>query len=573
MQQRFQRGYWSWEGNQITVVGPPAVFGGGYQFMPAVFQGAFQYDRSDLEAICVVISGRVFLIRFDQGFQEGATSYDAQVTEVQLPRLLYPLSPRVWFAQVNNFLVIQDGISQPIILDSLYARTAIPNQEVPIGTIMTYGAGRLWVVSPDFRSFEASNIDLQNDPTQALQFTEDQYFGDGGAFVLPGNFGNITGMSFSAIKDPGSAFGDLIVIAERGAATVNTLIPRADWVTTNIVQIVLNSYGSVADNSLVNVNADLLYRRSDGIGSYSAGRSQEYAYVRRPISKEIKPLLDLDSPYMLNAVSAAFYENRALFTIWPRLGTFNISDSSGNPIATSQQIYFDAIAALDFYAQASVGEGQLPGAYDGEWDKWQFLQVFTSHISGQTRCFAMVKLPNPFPLDSRLGTTVYSDSILGMCEIREDALDDGNGDRISCSIETRLMTFSDSFQFKNLLTGDLYIRDMIGKVDSTLYWKPDDYACYVFWGSWTGCADQFNCDYDPTQCFVPGAKWPGYLPRLRAPTPPQTANPCTSLFLRRGFGFQFRLDWLGHMKIYQLGFTAAAELEYTYAPAQFFKTV
>ena len=222
MQQRFQRGYWSFEGNQVTSVGPPAVYGGGYQFFPAIFQGAFQYDRSDLEAICVVISGRVFFVRFDQGFQEGATSYDAQVTEVQLPRLLYPLAQEVWFAQVNNFLVIQDGISQPIILDSLNARLAIPNQEVPIGTIMTYGAGRLWVVSPDFRSFEASDIDLQNDPSNALQFTEDQYFGDGGAFVLPGNFGNITGMSFSAIKDPGSAFGDLIVIAERGAATDNT---------------------------------------------------------------------------------------------------------------------------------------------------------------------------------------------------------------------------------------------------------------------------------------------------------------------------------------------------------------
>ena len=337
------------------------------------------------------------------------------------------------------------------------------------------------------------------------------------------------------------------------------------------MQSVLNSYGSVSHKSFVHVNADLLFRRSDGIGSYSAGRSQEYAYVRRLSARRLSLLLDLDNTYMLSSVSAAFYENRALFTIWPRLGTFNVSDSSGNPIATSQQVYFDAIAALDFYAQASM-KGSC-SAYDGEWDKWQFLQVFTSIISGATRCFAMVKLPNPFPLDSRLGTTPYSDSILGMCEIREHALDDGNGDRISCSIETRLMTFSDSFQFKNLFAGDLYIRDMIGKIDSTLYWKPDDYACYVLWGSWTGCADQFNCDYDPAQCFVPGAKWPGYLPRLRAPSPPQTTNPCTSLQLRRGFGFQFRLDWIGHMKIYQLGFLADANLEYSYAPAEFFKVI
>ena len=501
----------------MASVGPPVVLG-NYSFIPAVCQGASAYNRSDLRTLIVVVSGRVFMVRFDLILTQATIMFDAQVQEIEIPQLLYPSAKEVWIQQVNKYLVIQDGFNQPLILDSTTARNAIVNQEVPIGKIMAYGAGRLWVVSSDLRSFEASNIDLQNDDTNALQFTENQYFGNGGAFVVPNEFGNITGMSFSAIKDPGTQFGDLVVFCENGAVTVNTLVPRSEWVATNIVQVVLNSYGCVSDKSLVNVNADLLFRREDGIGSYSAGRAEENEVVRKPISKEIKPYLDLDSEYMLGDVSAAFYQNRALFTIWPRLGAMNISDSSGNPIASSQQVYFNAIASLDFYAQASIGEGQLPGAYDGYWDKYRFIQILTSQIETTTRCFAIVLLDNPFPLDARLGTKPYSDKILGIAEIVDGMIDDGNGDRISCSIETRLMVFSDSFQHKKLAAGDIYARDWRGKVDSTLYWKPDDYPCWVTWGSWSGCADQMQCDYDPTMCWTPNAKWLlgfslGYEPR------------------------------------------------------------
>lgn len=56
-----------------------------------------------------------------------------------------------YFCQAESFMVIQSGRDGALIFDGLKLRRA-GEDEVPTGTIMAYGQGRLWVVSPDFRS-------------------------------------------------------------------------------------------------------------------------------------------------------------------------------------------------------------------------------------------------------------------------------------------------------------------------------------------------------------------------------------------------------------------------------------
>ena len=93
---------------------------------------------------------------------------------------------KAWMVQARQYLVIQDGQSVPLIYDGSVCRRAslgYPKYEVPVGTAMAYGLGRLIVVRPHRLSYVIG--DIANGGTEVIQFTEENYLNEGGDVNVP----------------------------------------------------------------------------------------------------------------------------------------------------------------------------------------------------------------------------------------------------------------------------------------------------------------------------------------------------------------------------------------------------
>lgn len=123
-------------------------------FEDALFQGAYFYESAIVPCILASIGGRIF--RIAPGLVTGAASMTVQ--DISITGDLNPSNlPQAWFAQADVYVPIQDGQSKPLIFDGAGLRRASA-YEVPVGTVMEYGMGRLWVASPDQQAFVAGDI-------------------------------------------------------------------------------------------------------------------------------------------------------------------------------------------------------------------------------------------------------------------------------------------------------------------------------------------------------------------------------------------------------------------------------
>ncbi|MEO7099110.1 MAG: hypothetical protein ABI162_07090 [Luteolibacter sp.] len=66
-----------------------------------------------------------------------------------------------WFCQAENYLIMQNGLDEPLIYDGNDVFTATefdPQFPIPVGTIMSFGQGRLFVASKDRRNITAGDL-------------------------------------------------------------------------------------------------------------------------------------------------------------------------------------------------------------------------------------------------------------------------------------------------------------------------------------------------------------------------------------------------------------------------------
>jgi len=95
-----------------------------------------------------------------------------------VPGIMNGTVDRLHFCQVEQFLVVQDGVGVALIIDDTASAKAVANQ-TPTGTVMCYCHGRLFIKTAA-RNFIAGNINMPNAPTNVLDFTETQYLAGGG---------------------------------------------------------------------------------------------------------------------------------------------------------------------------------------------------------------------------------------------------------------------------------------------------------------------------------------------------------------------------------------------------------
>ncbi len=468
---------------------------------------------------------------------------------------------KAYFCRAEQFLIIQDGLNRALIFDgSKLRRSALEDskgsEEVPTGTAMAYGNGRLWVAV--FGNYFVAG-DIVGGPTGTqeykfndalLKFTENNYLNEGGFFRVPDQAGNITAMKFISQPDTSLGQGPLQVFTATHVFSITAPVDRDAWknVQFPIQTISLIGNGALSDRATILVNGDIFYRAKDGIRSFVTARREIGQWGNTPLSNEVGIVLNRDTQRLLEFSSAVLFDNRLIMT--------------ADPVKVPGSCYHRSLVVLDFHTISAMGV-RTPPAYDGFWNldslSADFIQLVVGDYEGDDRCFAFVRA---------------SDGDNELWEITKDSRFDYNGDATNVRIESYLetpsypfgyglsATPSDGMQLKRLEMGELFVDDIGGEVDFTVKFRPDQAPDWYTWHTWdedVSLPSCGNCASGTNLSLVCAST--NYRARMRLPTPPDTCETGQSKLARFGYEFQSRIEWIGSARIKKFRMQALEQQE------------
>lgn len=484
-------------------------------FHDGKFQQADYFaPRGTPACLMVSVAGRLYQMRpkIGRGFR---------ITEVELPYRNRANMPLAFMQQADRFHVTQDGEGKPIIFDGVLARRA-KEDEVPVGTYMAYGMGRLVVTVNDreltFGDLYGSNDGV--DPGDAvLKFTETTFLNEGFNASIAFTLGAITGLHFAPQQDSAVGDGELLAFSENGVSSFFLSQPRDLWKESAFQRVTLLNIGGRGHDMIVSFNGDLWFRSDDGWRSYRQARAEIQGWAHLPMSTEIRPYMDADTARLLKFGSAINFDNRLIATCTPR--------------TNHGRVYHNGLTALDFDVLSTFGQATRP-AWDGHWSKLKFLKLITGKFDGVNRAFA-------FALDADGKNQIY--------ELTLNDPDDFDGP-IDCTLEGRSLDFNSPFNEKEILSGDIWVDDVASEVVITAAYKSDQEPEFQPWQTINVISASGECG-EITCGGVPTIKR-GYYPRRRLIKPPDSCSEQTKRQGRRFFEFQPKLTWSGHAKIRRL---------------------
>lgn len=494
----------------------------GDDFQTGRFQGMHTYyDPLNRPFLVAAIGGHIH--RFDV---VNGTSLDLSVSADPLDPLTFPSNAeKVWMAQAEQYLPMQDNASLPFVFDGSALRRANPvsfgGNDFPVGNIMEYNNGRLWTVLPDGRSFVGGDLAYSVTGTAADVLTSTQnIFLTAGAFVLPSNAGRITAMRSLAVQDSVVGQGPLVVFGEFGSALVNAPFNVDDWQNTDspIQTIGLISPGPTSQDATINVNGDIWYRSPDGVRSFMVARRDHNTWVNTPLSHEINRVLERDDLHLLNDASAVDFDNRRLETVSP----YRVADD-GTPYGTAWR----GLSVLDFTPIGSMFDRSQP-CWDGIWTGLAIVHIDVLKVQNVDRCFVF---------------TINADFEFELWELSRDALFDNLMDPITLSVETRALGFSDNSEsLKELTRTETWIEELVGTCSYIIDYRPDAYGAWIRLDSGSRSAATGMCN---VSCAVPVGPLAQYRPRMISSAPSADPECCVNKTFRQGYEFQFRLSFTG----------------------------
>lgn len=488
----------------------------GPQSLTGTFQCALPYIADDQRTfILMLISGKVWLYDCAQKKAQNLTVSP----DLENPSNLLD----GWMVQAENFVVIQDGFSKPLIFNGTNLRRAT-DDEIKCGRVMAYVNGRIWYALPNGFSFRATDI-VYGDGTRAsvLKETENTFLNEGGDFAVPSDSGGITAMAIPGNPDTSLGQGPLLIFTPRYVFSVNAPVDRDVWKNLNypIQAISLLTSGALGSRSAITVNGDVFYRAVDGVRSFIIARRSFNDWGNTPISNEVLNVTDNDQTSLLWASSAVVFDNRLLMTSQPRF------DSEG--------VVHKSLLALDFDLITSLRK-KFPPAWAGIWTGLDVLQVLKTENAYGDRCFAIAR---------------GSDDTIQIWEItKSDKFDTNLSEtpkkEIQWFIQTRAYNFEVPFGLKRLDSGDIFIDSLEGDVSFNAEYRPDQYPGWLEWADWAECAPVTLCE---SLCPLTNFK-PQYRPKMRLPTPSDL--PCIDTISTPGrnlYEVQMMLTITGYCRI------------------------
>lgn len=492
------------------------------------FQDASYFvPRGTSACIMVMVGGRQYQM-------VPKTGRGAWMTEVALPYRNRRTISQAHMVQADKFHVTQDGESKPIIFDGSEAWRA-GEGEVPVGTFMAYGMGRLCVAVKNRRQISFGDLYGSHDGTvttvngktvrkksfddpgdSVLQFSEATYLNEGFNASIAFALGEITGMRFAPQQDSAVGDGELLAFSESGVSSFFLSQPREIWKDSAFQRVTLLGIGGRSHDMIVPFNGDLWFRADDGWRSYRQARAEIQGWAHLPLSSEIRDLMESDTSRLLQFGSAINFDNRLIATCSPR---------------TNQgKVYHNGLTALDFDVLSTFGQATRP-AWDGHWQKLKFLKLVTGKFNGINRAFA-------FAIDPDGKNQIY--------ELTTHDYDDFDGP-IDWDLEMRSMDFESPFNLKDILGGDVWVNDVSNEVVIQVESKTDQEP---EWQPWTtipviskvGECGAVTCGGVPTIRK-------GYYPRRTISKPPASCNEQTKKLGGLAFEFQTKLSGSGHCRI------------------------
>jgi hypothetical protein len=379
--------------------------------------------------------------------------------------------------------------------------------EIPAGRMGAYGKGRFWTALPDGISYVASDIVCGSSGSPVnysgrdavLKMKENTYLDGGGAFRVPGNFGQITAMRFTSTLDVTLGHGPLQVVTPEGIFSVDAPIARNEWqnVTNPLQTVSLIGFGGKGQNSTVVVNGDLMFRSVDGIRSLILAKRDFWSWGNVPISHEVERVLARDDDSLLNFASAIQFDNRLLMT--------------ANPKAGPRGTYHDSLVVINFEPSSSLNAKALP-VWEGMWTGMNVLQLFDGQFSNKHRAFAISYTKVPVN-DANGHLQSYTDTI-EFCELTKSESEtpdgivpktlDNNDTSIVWGFESPVIFKSvkgkGDYDLLRLEDGEVYLAGIQPNqiIMVKVEYKPDYANCWYDWHTFTVC----NSAASPSTAYV-----------------------------------------------------------------------
>lgn len=434
-----------------------------------------------------------------------------------------PDRPQAWMEQAEEFLVIQNGLDAPIIFNGSMTRRSNTHgspREVPTGTVMAYGIGRLWVAITD-HDFVAGDIDTRpTGVTSPITFTENTFINGGGAFKVQGNVGVIRAMKFISSLNTSLGQGPMMVLTDNAIFSVDAPVTREAWqnVTNPIQTVSLINNGATSHSSVVLVNGDMFYRSPTGINSYIMAVREFGTWGNVPVSTEMDRVLPQDDLNLLRYASAILFDNRLICTAGPR------------PLQNNGW-YHSGMVVLDFHLISAMGH-KSPPAWDGLWTGINPYQLLISRHGSVDRAFAFVRGVEG----------------LEFWEITKDSSFDRDGLRIESYLETAAFKGRSEFTLKKLSALELWVDKLEGNVDFTIHYKTDGYPCWFPWKERPLCVVCRECQDDDT-CVPLTTFNAGHKTRFGFGRPQLTCNTADGKPSDVGYEAEIRIAWTGKARI------------------------
>lgn len=518
------------------------------------YQGEWMYDPFNFDPYLIIaISGHILKVTITPSFS---------VTDLsqQFNQFMPPSADQFFFVQAEQFLVIQagDNVTLPLFWDGNILRRSrgITNvnvapgtpgvNEIPAATAMVYYQGRLWYATG--RIANAGDMVNGSSGTQAnlfrdavLNVTENPLVLGGDGFAVPAQAGNIRAMFYNATINSQLGQGTLLIGTRRQVFALTVPVTRTNWIaatnnnqpTMTVVQTV---NGPVNDRSVVLENGDVYFQSLEpSVRSLLAA----LRYWNQPGNIEISA--------QENRILQ--FNNRALLRFSFGLDFGSRLYQSALPRQVPQGVVHDALMPLDFIPMSSFGANNIP-IWEGHNEGLAMFQGASGDFGGQQRAF--------------LTCLAQPDSTIRLFEMTEfGQFDNTRADssaRIDWYIEFPSFTWGDSFLFKKLVSGELWVDRIFGTVVFQMQYRPDGETCWIDWHKWKVCSAKNSCeDVNNPICYPITPFGEGYRATMTLPKPPDKCESANHRPSTWGYQFQPRLNVKGFCRIRGLLLYAEAQ--------------
>lgn len=492
------------------------------------FQGAGSFVETDGSAwIWLSLSGRIFRVNI--------TSADAVLEEPNPAVVNNSNLDKAWFLQADRFLLIQDGQGPCIVYDGVTVSANTAGQ-IPVGTRMAYGLGRIWIA--DGRNYVGGDL-IYSDPAKGaasiLYFTENEYLAEGGKFSIPASDGEITGLAFTAVQDSASGEGSLMVFTAKGIYEFSAPVDRTVWrdLQAPVQRFSLLNFGATSHECIVPVNGDLFFRAEDGIRSFYFARRDFGTWGNTPISREVGNILSKDQRTWLTYANGANFDNRVLMTAQPE--------------RTARGTIHHKLVVLDFDLVSGM-RSKLPPAWEGEWtfNDFSILQVLTVDTAAGRRCILVV-------LNS-------DNEQIQLWEMVTEGEPAQPVEEVDWAIDTKSYQFSDPMGLKSLRNLELWLDDIQDALTVQAFYKSNNSGCWVPWAQYE--TDAESCvALSVAACVPPTFPQSSGRSRVGFGLAPDSVNATDCEQRRYGYEFQVRLKLNNPAYLKKMRLTAKAETE------------